>query len=171
MKTKKSFSFYMRIVHRYLGFFLAGIMAVYALSGIVLIYRETDFLKSEKIIEKNLDPGLSTEELGKTMRIRDFKITRTEEDIVYFENGTYNSKTGLIHYTSKELPSILKKLAELHKATSKQPLYWLNVFFGIALFFFVVSSFFMFKPNTKNLREGIYISIAGIILTVLLLYI
>ena len=35
----------MRIIHRYLGFFLAGIMAVYALSGIVLILRDTDFLK------------------------------------------------------------------------------------------------------------------------------
>ena len=30
----------MRIFHRYLGFFLAGIMAVYALSGIVLIFRD-----------------------------------------------------------------------------------------------------------------------------------
>ena len=35
----------MRIYHRYLGFFLAGIMAVYAISGIVLIFRDTDFLK------------------------------------------------------------------------------------------------------------------------------
>ena len=33
----------MRILHRYLGFFLAGIMAVYALSCTVMIFRDTDF--------------------------------------------------------------------------------------------------------------------------------
>lgn len=35
----------MRIIHRYLGFFLAGIMAVYAVSGMVMVFRTTDFLK------------------------------------------------------------------------------------------------------------------------------
>ncbi len=38
-KTEKAF----RVVHRYLGFFLAGIMIVYAISGIVLTVRDTDF--------------------------------------------------------------------------------------------------------------------------------
>ena len=37
----------MRILHRYVGFFLAGIMSVYALSGIVLIFRDGDTFKSE----------------------------------------------------------------------------------------------------------------------------
>ena len=32
----------MRVYHRYLGFFLAGIMAVYATSRMVLIFRNTD---------------------------------------------------------------------------------------------------------------------------------
>ena len=31
-----------RILHRYLGFFLAGIMMIYAVSGITLIFRNTD---------------------------------------------------------------------------------------------------------------------------------
>ncbi len=54
MRTKKSLNFTIRIIHRYLGFFLAGIMAVYALSGVVLIYRQTDFLKKEKQIERQV---------------------------------------------------------------------------------------------------------------------
>ena len=56
MKNNKSTQYYMRIVHRYLGFFLAGIMAVYALSGVLLIYRDTDILKSEQHLEKMLEP-------------------------------------------------------------------------------------------------------------------
>lgn len=49
------FSTKMRIYHRYLGFFLAGIMAVYALSGVILIFRETPFLKkkSTKLFKLN----------------------------------------------------------------------------------------------------------------------
>ncbi len=55
----------MRVYHRYLGFFLAGIMAVYSISGIILIFRETDFLKKEKQITRQLNPGLKNEEIGK----------------------------------------------------------------------------------------------------------
>jgi hypothetical protein len=47
-KIKDTRSF-MRVTHRYLGYFLAGIMAVYAVSGIILVYRDTDFLKVKKI--------------------------------------------------------------------------------------------------------------------------
>jgi hypothetical protein len=51
-KIKDTRSF-MRVTHRYLGYFLAGIMAVYAVSGIILVYRDTDFLKSEKKYDKD----------------------------------------------------------------------------------------------------------------------
>jgi len=48
-----------RILHRYLGYFLAGIMMVYALSGITLIFRKTDTFKvsvqKEMIVESGLD--------------------------------------------------------------------------------------------------------------------
>ena len=56
IKDTRSF---MRITHRYLGFFMAGIMAVYSLSGILMIYRDTDFLKKEKTYEKVFDKNLS----------------------------------------------------------------------------------------------------------------
>ncbi|MGB5386876.1 MAG: hypothetical protein WBN20_08840 [Eudoraea sp.] len=44
----------MRTYHRYLGFFLAGIMAVYAISGIVLTFRNTDFYKRKYQLKKSL---------------------------------------------------------------------------------------------------------------------
>ena len=50
--SKSNLNMTMRVFHRYLGFFLAGIMAVYSISGIVLIFRETEFLKSEKTVVK-----------------------------------------------------------------------------------------------------------------------
>jgi hypothetical protein len=161
----------MRIYHRYLGYFLAGIMTVYAVSGIVLIFRQTDFLKSEKQIEKTLAPNLSAEELGRALRIRDFKIERTEGNIVSFKQGTYNSQTGVANYKSKELPFIMSRLTELHKASTSQPLFFLNVFFGVSLLFFVISSFWMFFPKTEVFRKGLYFALAGLILTLILIFV
>ena len=160
----------MRIYHRYLGYFLAGIMTVYAVSGVVLIFRDTAFLKSEMQNEKKLEPNLSPEALGKALRIRDFKIEHINGNIASFKQGTYNQETGVANYTTKELPFVLNKLTQLHKASTGQPLFFLNVFFGLSLLFFVVSSFWMFMPNTDIFRKGLYFVLAGVVLTLLLLF-
>lgn len=161
----------MRVWHRYLGFFLAGIMAVYAISGIVLIFRNTDFLKQEKTITKTLKPGLSPEEIGKETRIKELKIESESGDLQLFKQGSYNQRTGELIYTIKSLPLLLDKLTKLHKANSGQPLFYLNVFFGLSLLFFVVSSFWMFMPKTTIFKRGIYFALAGLLLTLLLLFI
>lgn len=171
MQNLKPTSFYMRILHRYIGFFLAGIMAVYSLSGIVLIFRDTNFLKKEKLVEKTVMPNVKADELGKIIKMRDLKFDRSEGDVQYFKQGSYNSTTGFVSYTTSELPRILTKLTQLHKASTKQPLFFLNIFFGVSLFFFVISSFWMFKPETKIFKKGMYFTIAGIALTLILLFI
>jgi hypothetical protein len=161
----------MRIYHRYLGYFLSGIMAVYAISGIVMIFRQTDFLKSEKQNEKTLAPNLSAEELGRALRIRDFKIKSTEGNVMTFAQGTYNSETGVANYKSKELPYVMGRITELHKASTSQPLYFLNIFFGVSLLFFVISSFWMFLPKTELFTKGLYFALAGLLLTLILIFV
>ena len=49
-----------RVIHRYLGFFLAGIMFMYALTGITLTYRTTDTFKKYVKIERTIEKGLET---------------------------------------------------------------------------------------------------------------
>ena len=169
--SKSKLNITMRVYHRYLGFFLAGIMAMYALSGIVLIFRETDFLKSEKKIERTLPPDVKIEELGKALKMRDLKIEKEENGILYFKNGTYNKETHLVQYTTNELPFFLEKMTKLHKATTKQPLFFLNIFFGLSLLFFVISSFYMFLPKTEIFKKGLYFAIAGIVLTLILIFV
>jgi hypothetical protein len=167
--SKSSMQNTMRVYHRYLGYFLAGIMAVYALSGIVLIFRDTNFLKSEKQNEKQLKPNLKNEELGKELRMKELKIDKEEGDILSFKQGTYNKTTGVAKYTTKELPPFISKLTKLHKSSTKDPLFYLNVFFAISLLFFVISSFWMFLPKTTIFKKGLYFTLAGIILTIILL--
>lgn len=161
----------MRILHRYLGFFLAGIMAVYAISGIVLIFRDSSFLKQEKQVVKTVKPNASGEDLGRMLEIRDFKADHEEGDIVYFKNGTYNRKTGVAVYKTEVLPTVIEKMTHLHKARSGEPLFFLNVFFGMSLLFFVVSSFWMFMPKTSIFKKGLYYTAAGLVLTLILLFV
>jgi len=160
----------MRIFHRYLGFFLSGIMAVYAISGIVMIFRETEFLKSERELERQLAVGLPDAEVGSTLRIKEFKVERSEGSMIYFREGTYDKKTGLAKFKAKQLPYVLDKMTKLHKATTNRPLFFLNIFFGVALLFFVLSAFWMFMPKTDVFRKGLYFALGGIVLTLILVF-
>lgn len=161
----------MRVYHRYLGFFLAGIMAVYALSGVLMIFRNTDFLKKDQIEERTLEVGTKVEELGSKLRIKNFNIEKEEGAIVYFNGGNYNTETGLATYTKKELPYLLKKMTDMHKATSDRPLFFLNIFFGFSLLFFVLSAFWMFLPKTNIFKKGLYFAVAGLLLALLVIFI
>lgn len=169
MAERRTINNRMRIYHRYLGFFLAGIMAVYSLSGIVLIFRDTDFLKKENHISKHLTPNLTPDSLGKAIGMRDLKILSLNGSLQIFKQGTYDSVSGDTKYTVKALPQILQKLTKLHKANTKDPLFFLNGFFGLSLFFFVLSSFWMFLPKTRIFRKGLIYTVAGIILTIIML--
>jgi hypothetical protein len=159
----------MRTYHRYLGFFLAGIMAMYSISGIVLIFRDTDFLKQETRHEKKLDPGLNAEMVGKEIKIKKLEFQAVDGAIATFNQGNYNLETGDVTYTTKALPLVLDKMTHLHKAKSADPLYVLNIFFGLALLFFVLSSFWMFLPGTSIFKKGLYFSAAGMALVIILL--
>ncbi|MGC6479058.1 MAG: PepSY domain-containing protein [Flavobacteriaceae bacterium] len=162
----------MRTYHRYLGFFLAGVMAVYALSGIVLIFRKTDTFKKEVAVEVVVAPQLDSEALGKALKIKELQFDKENGDMAYFQNGgSYNRTTGEATYTTKKLPFIMEKMTKLHKATTKSPIYWLNIFFGLSLLFFVISSFWMFLPHSSIFKKGLYFSLAGLVLTIIILFV
>ena len=171
MNNKKTTNLKFRIYHRYLGNFLAGIMAVYAISGIVLIFRDTDFLKKERIIEKTIAVNLNKKELGQELRIKNLTIEKKQNNTLYFKGGRYNITNGAVSYTVLRLPVALEKLTNLHKANSSDPLYWLNIFFGVSLLLLVISSFWMFRPKTKIFTNGMYFTLGGIILVLIMIFI
>lgn len=161
----------MRVYHRYLGFFLAGIMSIYAFSGVLMIFRNTDFLKSDQVKTVNIPPNTPVEELGGALRMRDFKVDRTEGSVVYFKQGNVDTATGVATITTKELPRAIQKLEDLHKATTKSPLFFLNIFFGASLLFFVISAFWMFMPSSDTFKKGIYFTLGGILLALIMLFV
>ena len=168
---KKNSNYYFRIFHRYLGFYLVGIMSVYAISGITLIYRKTDNFKKEVEIKTQLKKGLKLPAIEKALKIGKLGITKEENNMIYFDKGQYNKQNGEAIYHKMQLPYVLSKMQKLHKATTKSPVYWLNIFFGASLLFFVVSAFWMFLPETPIFKKGIIFSLLGIIMTFIILFI
>lgn len=171
IRIRNPFNHYMRLIHRYLGYFLIGIMAVYAISGIVMIFRETEFLKREKQMERQLAPNLQPQELGSQLRIRNLQVTKAEGNLIHFAQGNYDTQTGQAKYTVKELPTVLNKMTQLHKATTKHPLFFLNIFFGVSLLFFTISSLWMFERQTPVFKKGMYFMLGGFILMLIMLLI
>ena len=160
----------MRVYHRYLGFFLAGIMAIYSVSGIIMIFRDTDFLKQENQKVLTVATGLESHAVGAAIKIKNLKILSDTLDVITFPQGTYNKITGVAEFKVKELPYLLNKMTKMHKATHKDPFYYLNIFFGLSLFFFVISSFYMFMPGTTIFKKGMYFTLAGIVLVLVMLF-
>ncbi|MGB8705552.1 MAG: PepSY domain-containing protein [Gillisia sp.] len=161
----------MRIIHRYLGFFLAGIMAMYALSGITMIFRDTNFLKRDTEVTRKIQPGATVKEIASAVRTKELKIQKETENTITFEKGTYNKNTGEVKYTIKAWPSFITNITRLHKARTADPLFFFNVFFGVSLLFFVISSFYMFMPKTPIFKKGMIFTFFGIVLTIILLYV
>ena len=129
-------------------------MFMYALSGITLTFRDKAYFKKEVVVEKTIE-----KDLEKPPMIRGAK------------NIEYNKETGDLKYIQMKPPKILGLIEGMHKATSSTPLYFLNVFFGVALLFFVFSSYWMFLPQTDIFKKAIYFTLGGIALSLLMIFI
>lgn len=157
-----------RQYHRWLGFFLAGIMAVYAISGVTLIFRRTEFLKFDTVIERELEPNLSAELIIENLRIRGLEVTQVTSDAIVLNQGQYDINTGVATITVKRYPMVIDKMTRLHKATHNSPLFWLNITFGMSLLFFVISAFLMFLPKIPLYKNGLKIAAGGVIFAILM---
>jgi hypothetical protein len=160
----------MRALHRDIGFFVIGLTFIYSISGMLLIYRDTDFLKSEKIVERQLQPNMEVFEIGNALHQRGMEVQKEDAEILYFRNGTYNKVTGVAKYTEKSLPVFLEKFNNLHKKASGSLSHYLSVIFGVALLFLAISSFWMYSPKSKLFRRGLILAGTGIISSVIFLF-
>ena len=176
-KRKKTLLESMRMLHRNIGFFVIGLTLIYSLSGIVLVYRTTDFLKQDTLVQKTIAKNIDSAELAKVLRVKEVNIVKIEGDTLLFQagasisNGKYDKATGLVSYTEKQLPAILNKLNGLHKASSRDTVHIFSVIYGLLLCFLALSSFWMIKPGTPLFRKGMYYTVAGFVAATIMLFI
>lgn len=167
---KKGTHYYMRTLHRDVGFFILGLIVIYSISGIVLTYRNTDFLKSERQVERQLEPNMEANELGQALRMRGFRVESEDAEVIDFGSGTYNKETGLASYTVNELPVVLAEFNELHQTISSNITGYFSAALGIALLFMAISSLWMFKPSSTHFKRGMVLTVVGIVFSVVILF-
>ena len=165
--TGKTLTYYMRVLHRDIGFLMIGLTLVFALSGILLVYRSTDFMKSETQVTRTLEPAMTIEDVGRALHLRKLAVGEDDGRRVAFSagamasDGRYDRETGEVSYTTQQLPSVLEKLNALHKTGSGSPLHWFSVVYGGLLTFLALSSLWMFKPKTRPFRRGLVLAGVG----------
>ena len=167
--TPRSLAYYMRILHRDIGFLLVGLTLVYCLSGILLIYRQTDLLKSDVQVTLSVAADLSADNLGKALHLRKLKIDGDDGQYLSFSSdpsvrdGKYDRQSGSVTFIARRLPSWLDKLNQFHKTGSSNAVHWFSVLYGVLLAFLAVSSIWMFKPSTRQFRRGMVFASVGIV--------
>ena len=159
----------MRGLHKDIGYLIVGFVVIFCLSGIALIYRNTDFLKHTVTIERSLKSNLTNEELGGELRMRDFKVDREEGNRIIFQNGSYDRATGMAVYETKEIIFPFNKFIELHKVNGSSGIHWFTLIFGILLLFMAISSFWMYRAGTKNFKRGLVFTFLGIVISLVVL--
>ncbi|MCG2588956.1 hypothetical protein [Rhodohalobacter sulfatireducens] len=167
--NKKSIHYYMRVLHRDIGFLILGLIVIYSISGIVLTFRDTNFLKTERQVEQQLEPNLQANELAETLRMRRFSVESEDAEIIDFGTGTYSKETGLATYSVYQLPVILERFNDLHKTMSSGAASPFTTMLGFLLLFMAVSSFWMFKTTTAQFKRGMIFTAVGIVASIALL--
>lgn len=166
----KSFGYYMRVWHRYIGFFTVGLFLIYAISGIALIFRDTDLFKVDNRISTTISPNLNKDNIEAELKLKGFKVISENDSLIIFNTGTYNKINGNLKYGKKEFIFPLNKFSKLHMLPSKaSPIHLISLLLGVALIFLALSSFWMYKPNSKIFKKGMWITGAGILLSLLML--
>ena len=167
---KKSINQIMRALHRDIAYITIGFTIVYALSGMLLVYRNTDFLKYEKQFNQTLSTGITAENLAGELKIRNLRVENEADGILYFKDGTYNSLTGKAEYSRKVYPKFIDKMVSLHKVNGNNKMHWLSTVYGGLLFFLAFSSLFMYKKGTRLRRRSIItISLSVVIIVAVIL--
>lgn len=154
----KTLAYTMRVLHRDIGFLMIGLTLVFALSGILLVYRSTGFMKSETQVTRTLAPALSIDDVGRALHLRQLKVGEDDGRRIAFSSepmardGSYDRQSGEVSYSAQQLPSLLEKLNALH---------WFSALYGVLLTFLALSSLWMFKPSTRQLRRGVVLAALG----------
>lgn len=169
MEGKKLIYRWMRSLHRDIGFFVIGLTVIYCISGVMLTYRDTGFLKSETEIEKNIQPGLQAGQLGRALHLKNIEIVGQDEKEIRFTAGTYNRETGTAVYVGEEIPALLRAFNSLHVTPSKNTRSIFTVIYAGLLLFLALSSFWMYKPGSRFFKRGIIITASGLLASILLI--
>ena len=186
MKWSNSIRKWSRIIHRDLSFFFAGMVLIYAISGIVMNHRDTinpnfSITRKEYKIAENLPDkaGLNKEKvltllepLGETATYTKHYFPQADVMKVFLKGGSnllVNVKTGTAVYESVTRRPLIGAMSRLHY----NPGQWWTCFadiFAVGLIIITLSGIIMLKGNKGIIGRGGIELIAGILIPIFFLF-
>lgn len=161
----------MRILHRDIGFLMIGLTLVYGVSGIILLYRDTDLFTIDKEYVEMIKPHMPADELGEALELRRLRVIEERNDTIYFNYGYYCQSTGEAVYTINTYPDFVWTINSFHKLKSRFTSHWFATVYGVMLLFLALSSLWMYKPSSKKFKRGIVLTAIGLVLAAIALYV
>ncbi|MFA8434957.1 MAG: PepSY-associated TM helix domain-containing protein [Marinifilaceae bacterium] len=173
-----------RLLHLNLGFFFAGLILSFAISGILLNHREdfnsqTYVVRSESIhadidkslLEQSESYGKELSKLFTQCEFRGYRLDGDELRIYYSDAFAFIdivSGEGTIEYFQK-IP-VVGQMIFLHQLTKKTWVYYSDIF-ALALIVITLSGVLMAKGRYSIKNRGWSLILAGLIFPILILLI
>lgn len=175
IKKNNTLKKWLRIIHRYLGFFMVGISLIYGISGILLNHmkgKDPAYKTVEEVLlfDKNLSKDQLALAWNNNTDLPNIKMVRegkmSHQVLLDGGIGIYNIETGELSY-------------EYH---TKRPLvYWINKLhynqvggwtimadlFAVSIIFFAISGLFMVSRKNGIMGKGKWYLIAGLCVPVI----
>ncbi len=172
----KSIAYWLRVVHRDLGFLMVGLCLVYGVSGFLLNHmngKDPAFKTEEASV--TLTQGLNHEELMKAWESHPElpalkKVFRVDEDhfrlMLEGGIGIYNAQTGVTAYETHEKRPVIYWFSRMHY-NRVSGWSFIGDFFAVSLVFFAASGLFMVKGKSGLAGRGKWYLLLGILIPVL----
>ncbi|NVJ53771.1 MAG: hypothetical protein HWD90_08735 [Campylobacteraceae bacterium] len=199
MKKKKKLSTTFRNWHRDLGYLVIGITIVYSISGIILSVRDLHLFEKEYILNTTIEKNIKEEELqnklisafskseekkslpahiNKKSILNSFKLLENNNEFTKYQISrkkdmkfiTYYKTSGEVIYSISGYPTFINTFIKAHKSSTKDKWSYLALVYSLILFFLAISAIFMVKGKYGFKQRGIYLTLLGIALIVIFLY-
>ena len=168
----------LRVLHRDIGYFITGMVLIYAISGIALNHRK-DWNPHHIIIREEIKTDrtgkkiFSKEDVVKILEAFDHLPVYKKHFIanngllkVFIENGmvTYNPMTGFAEMEFLKKRPVFYQINKLHIAGTKRIWVWISDVMSVLLIFVTVSGLFLLKGKKGITGKGLWYIVLGFLI-------
>lgn len=179
---KKNLNKTLRILHRDIGYFIVGLVILYAVSGVALNHRRSwnpttrvistiDFVEGDLIAKDSITADYTLNLIEKFGYRKEFNryFIRKNNLIVQFDGGrlTMNVKNGegKVELTRKQ--HVFNQFIFLHRTSNNWWIYFSDLF-SLFLIFLAISGLILVKGEKGFKWRGLFLGLIGIIIPVIL---
>lgn len=168
----------LRILHRDFGYFITGMLLIYAISGIAINHRKDwnpDYYAVSETIDLPTQAWSEISEAEVQQILKKFEVqpvykkhifSQQELVKVFVENGmvVYDPLAGKAELELLMRRPVLYHINKLHMAATTKAWVWISDILSVILIFVAISGLFLLKGKHSITRRGLWLTLAGFII-------